>query len=162
MLLIKKLKLQPHSEGGYFREIYKSKIVIPAKDLPPDFSDSRSAMTSGYYLLAGDDFSRFHRLKADELWHHYEGGPLIIYIINSSGELEKHILGMDLKSGENPSVLIEKKQWFAAELKDKDSFVLAGCTVVPGFEYEDLELADRATLIAYYPQHKDIIKRLTL
>ncbi len=118
-------------------------------------------MTSIYYMLEGNDFSRFHRLKADELWHFYDGSPLAIYIINAKGELERHILGNDLQAGELPLVPVKKNQWFAAELIDKNSFILAGCTVAPGFDYDDFELADKVKLIEAYPQHREIIERLT-
>lgn len=158
---IAKLGLIPHEEGGYFIEIYKSKDQV--KPLNPRYgNDIRNAGTSIFYLLEKGNFSAWHILKSDELWHFYDGSSVKIYTITSSGKLITHILG-------NPSyhasaafqIVISAGNWFAAELIDKSSFCLVGCTVAPGFDYQDFKLGDRKNLIAQYLQHKDIIEKFS-
>jgi predicted cupin superfamily sugar epimerase len=156
---INKLNLKPHPEGGYFSEIYKSDICVDKNDLPDEFNDCRSLVTSIYYLLSGNDISRFHRLKSDEIWHYYDGSALLLHIIDEKGNLTKQILGND--KDDNPVIIIKKNQWFAAEIKDKSAFSLTGCTVSPGFDFDDLEFAATEKLIKLYPQHSAVIKRFT-
>ena len=74
---IEKLNFEKHPEGGWFKEVYRSEEVIPKKSLPEYFPGSRNISTSIYYLLEGDDFSAFHRIKSDEIWHYYEGNSAI-------------------------------------------------------------------------------------
>ena len=153
---IKKLDLQPHPEGGYYKEVYRSDEEIVAELLPGNRSGVRSVSTAIYYLLEGGDFSAFHRIKSDEIWHFYDGATLIIYVIDNGGELKEYPLNKD-----NPMQIISKNQWFAAGIKDKNSYALVGCTVAPGFDFEDFEIAERGELITEYPQHSEIIQQLT-
>jgi len=156
---IKKLHLKRHPEGGYYREIYRSGEIILPEHLPDRYKTSRNFSTSIYFLLDGKQFSAFHLLQSDELWHFYDGSDLLIYIINKDGNLFKKKLGKseDAKF----QITIEKHSWFAAEVEDKNSFALFGCTVSPGFEFEDFELGKRKLLIKKYPRHKTIIQRFT-
>jgi predicted cupin superfamily sugar epimerase len=151
--LIKKLGLEKHPEGGYFKETYKSGIItnIAGYDGP------RHAASAIYYMLVGDQFSAFHRIKSDELWHHYAGSPLILYAIDTNGKLSKIKMG----KGGVPQAVIKADTWFAASPNNKNSYCLLGCTVSPGFDYRDWELAKRAELIKLYPQHRALIERYT-
>ncbi len=153
---IQKLELLPHPEGGYYKEIYRSSENIDGKLLPGNREGVRSISTAIYFLLEGNNFSAFHRIKSDEIWHFYDGSELIIYSINESGQLKEYPL-----SKETPMQIIPQNEWFAAELKDKTSFALVGCTVAPGFDFADFEMANAEILIQKFPQYQNIINRLT-
>jgi predicted cupin superfamily sugar epimerase len=159
---IKKLQLKPHPEGGYFKELYRTGEFILPDRLPKRYKSSRTFSTSIYFLLEGNQVSSFHRLKSNELWHFYDGSALIIYTIDEDRGLKKIKLGKNSNEGESFQAQIKHNCWFAAELIDKYSFALVGCTVSPGFEFEDFELGKRDELMKQYPEHKDIIKKLTL
>jgi hypothetical protein len=156
---IKKLGLKKHPEGGYFREIYRSSERILPEHLPKRYKKSRNFSTSIYFLLEGKQFSAFHLLQSDELWHFYSGSTVLLYIINQSGEITTKKVG---RSGNcEPQIIIEKRNWFAAEIEDKKSFSLFGCTVSPGFEFADFELGKRQELNIQFPQQKSLFTRLT-
>jgi predicted cupin superfamily sugar epimerase len=157
---IQKLQLKSHPEGGYYKEIFRAGELILPDHLPKRYKSSRAFSTSIYFLLEGNQFSSFHRLKSDELWHFYDGSTLIIYTIDEKGELKKIKMGKDSNEGEYFQIQIKQSIWFGAELHDRSSFALIGCTVAPGFEFEDFELGKRDKLINLYPQHKNIIKKL--
>lgn len=158
---IEKLNLIEHPEGGYFREIYRSAETIPGEHLPERFTGPRAFSTSIYYLLEGDDFSSFHRLKADEIWNFYAGGSLTIYIINTQGVLSRMFLGSNYDNGEVFQAVVPAGSWFAAQPNHIRSFTLVGCIVAPGFDFADFELGGRGDLIKKFPQHKTIIEKYT-
>lgn len=158
--LIEKLALQPHPEGGYFKETYRSEGHIDA-GLSGIFPEGRSYSTAIYFLLNGTDFSAFHRIQSDELWHFYEGGPLYIFVINGQGALEVVTLGRDIARGEVHQAVVKAGQWFASAPVQQDGFSLVGCTVAPGFDFRDFEMAGRQDLLAAFPQHAAVIERLT-
>jgi 5'-methylthioadenosine/S-adenosylhomocysteine nucleosidase len=160
--LVDQFKLQPHPEGGYYARIYESKINIQSFDSDRYQGETRKAGTAIYYLLRGTDFSAFHILKSDELWHYYKGSAIKIHVINNLGNLSSYLLGDPSQiSGAAFQVNIPSGNWFAAEVVDKKSFCFVGCTVSPGFEFKDFELADRDSLISQFGQHANIIKRFT-
>src|SRR3972149_3402367 len=130
---IKQLQLKKHPEGGYFKEVYRSGEIILPEHLPKRYKQSRNFSTSIYFLLEGRQFSAFHLLQTDELWHFYNGSSVILYIINQNGELTIKKLGRGKDS--ELQLAIEKQNWFAAEVENKKSFSLFGCTVAPGFEF---------------------------
>ncbi len=156
--IIKRLRLKPHKEGGYYKEVYRSNDFCLLKDKKNN-QIKRRFSTSIYYLLNGNDFSAFHKLKSDEIWHFYEGSALIINFFDKNKNLKKIILGE--KGKEHFQCVIKKGTWFSAEVKNKNSFCLVGCTVSPGFEFEDFEMGTYNKLIKIYPAHKKIIKRMT-
>ena len=158
---IKYLELQPHPEGGYFKETYKSEESIPKEGLPDRFRGSRSFGTAIYYLLDGANFSAFHQLKADEIWHFYDGSQLVIHQIDVDGAYSQETLGKDMGNGELPQLLVKAGTWFGAEVVNKSSFALVGCTMAPGFEFADFEMPDRDVLLKRFPQHEKVIMRLT-
>jgi predicted cupin superfamily sugar epimerase len=158
---ISKLNLSPHPEGGYFKEIYRSDENINAKHLPKRYKADRVFSTSIYFLLEKNQVSSLHKIKSDEIWHFYIGSGVKIYVIEKNGKIKEILLGNKLENGELPLVVINKNSWFGAELLDKSSFCLVGCTVSPGFEYNDFELGDREKLLNLFPQHEKIIKKLT-
>ncbi|MDZ7764972.1 MAG: cupin domain-containing protein [Melioribacteraceae bacterium] len=159
--IIEKLSLQPHPEGGYFREVYRSTDEIKKHGLPDRYKTNRNSGTSIYYMLEGEQFSSFHKLKSDETWHFYLGSPIILHLISREGEYSKIVLGQKILEDELHQFTIINGTWFAAEVKDKKSYSLVGCTVYPGFDFEDFEMGDRFELINKFPQHKEIIKDFT-
>ena len=158
---IQKLQLEKHPEGGYFKEIYRSGEIITVDRLPKRYKSGRSFSTSIYFLLEGKQFSSFHRLQSDEVWHFYDGTSVLIYIICPDGKLEEKRVGPNLNEGDNFQLTIKAGNWFAAELTDKNSFALIGCSVSPGFDFDDFELGSRNELIEQFPEHSEIISRLT-
>jgi predicted cupin superfamily sugar epimerase len=158
---IEKLGLIPHPEGGYYRQTYRSELVFPQAALPARFEGSRAASTAIYFLLEGEDFSAFHRLRSDEMWHFYSGGALTVYAIEKDGSCREIQLGSDPGRGQVFQAVVKAGNWFASRLRDPKSFALVGCTVSPGFDFADFELAKREELVRQYPQHRGLIERLT-
>jgi uncharacterized protein len=147
---INHLELQPHPEGGYFKENYRSSEIIPSAALPDRFDGYRSFSTAIFFLLRSEDRSVFHRIKSDEVWHFYQGSTLLIYVLQEN-ELKIHKVGSDLEKGESLQVVIPANCWFGAHVAKENSFALCGCTVAPGFDFRDFEMADRQDLLKKYP-----------
>jgi hypothetical protein len=153
---IQKLNLNTHVEGGAFRETYRSKLKIEQRNLPPDFKGNRYISTAIYFLLKTEQFSAMHKIASDELWHFYAGAPLYIYELNAAGELITHILGNDLEAGQSFQVLIPAGSWFGSRCQTPGAFSLAGCTVAPGFDFEDFELANKQFMKDNFPAHAQL------
>lgn len=158
---IEALKMEPHPEGGWFREVYRADESIPQKCLPDRFSGDRNYCTAIYYLLESGDFSSLHRIQQDELWHFYEGSPLHVEVIDEQGHHHTVRLGRDLQAGQQPMGVVAAGCLFGAAVSEPESFSLVGCTVAPGFDFADFELADREQLLGQMPQHRAVIERLT-
>ena len=158
--LKEKLSLLDHPEGGYYKEIYRSKGIIPNNAIP-EFNGNRNYCTSIYFLLTSDNFSAFHRIKQDEIWNFYEGDSLEVHVIHPTGIYECLRLGLDFESGETPQAVVPAGSWFASTVKKGGAYSLVGCTVAPGFDFEDFELGGRKFLTNLFPVHKEIIKTLT-
>ena len=153
--------MSPHPEGGFFVETYRSVHILPTASLPPAYDAPRSIATAIYFLLESGDFSAFHRLRGDEMWHHYAGSPMTIHIISTDGTLARARLGSDPDEGRSPQALVPAGSWFAVSVDDPSSFALAGCTTAPGFAFADLELGTREGLLGSFPQHREWIERFT-
>ena len=158
---IEKLGLERHPEGGYFRQSYKADLTLEQAALPAGFTGARAASTAIYFLLEGKNFSAFHRLLSDEVWHFYDGSPLVVHVIEPSGKISRILLGRDVDEGQALQAVVKAGSWFASHVADWSSFALVGCTVAPGFEFADFEMARREALVAQYPQHAALIERLT-
>ncbi|HEX6171864.1 MAG TPA: cupin domain-containing protein [Chitinophagaceae bacterium] len=158
--LIQQYNLESHPEGGWYKQTYKSGEQIPADALPERFDANRSFSTAIYFLLEQGDFSAFHRIKSDECWHFYAGGPLLIYIIDQNGKLKIISLGNDFKEGQSFQYVVPANSWFASRPAPGSGYCFVGCTVSPGFEFDDFELASATELTAIYPTHKKIIEQL--
>ncbi len=158
---IKKLNLTKHPEGGYYKEVYKSEGNIEKMALPARYSGERSFATSIYFLLKEDDFSSFHRLQSDEIWHFYIGSTLELHVLGNDGKMNHHLLGQNSEAGENLQFTVPQNHWFGGRLIDKSSFALLGCTLAPGFHFDDFELGTREKMIQEFPQHGQLIKELT-
>jgi predicted cupin superfamily sugar epimerase len=132
--LIAGLGLQPHPEGGFFREIFRSGATVQ----PDDGRPQRAAATSIYFLLTRGGHSRWHRVRSDEVWHLYEGGPLELFVAPPDGtKVERVMLGPALVS-DGPVYTVPAGWWQAA--RPLGPYALAGCTVAPGFEFDDFVL----------------------
>ena len=157
---VKNLNMIEHPEGGFYKEIYTSEENITAKELKVEFEGSRILWTSIYFLLRDGEVSNFHRLKSDEMWYYHSGSPLTIYIITPEGELITEKLGLNIKNGEKPQVLVPKDYIFGSAMNN-EGYALVGCMVSPGFEFRDFELFKRSFLLEKYPQYEDTILKLT-
>ncbi|WP_343305866.1 cupin domain-containing protein [Chitinophaga niabensis] len=149
------LQLTQHVEGGSFRETYRAPLVLQQPAGP------RAASTGIYFLLEDGEFSAFHRIASDEMWHFYDGVTLHIYEIKPNGTLHVHRLGRDITQGEQLQLVIPAGSWFASSVEETGGFALVGCTVAPGFDFADFELAERAALSQLFPQHAGLIGLLT-
>ncbi len=157
---INQLQLLPHPEGGFFKETYRSNESIEKAGLPSRFGGTRNFSTAIYFLLRSEDKSLFHRIKSDELWHFHCGGVLLIYVLTPGG-VEVLKLGNDLEDGQSLQVTIPANCWFGAKVSLPNTYVLSTCTVAPGFDFNDFELADRKTLLKDFPNQRELITDLT-
>jgi predicted cupin superfamily sugar epimerase len=146
--LIRDLDLQPHPEGGYFKETYRAARFLEGT--------ARSVCTAIYYLLGEGQRSRLHRIDADELWHFYRGDPLIIVELHP-GEGPR----LTELSHQHPQHLVSAGTWFGALPASRSKWSLVGCTVSPGFEFSTFELGERGTLEAAFPLALEMISRLS-
>lgn len=155
------LGLTPHPEGGHFRETYRAAQGIPEPALPARYGGPRPASTAIYFLLRAGEVSALHRIKSDELWHFYAGGPLVVSLIDPGGTRHDLTLGPNPAEGQQFQATVPAGAWFGAALRPGAAYGLVGCTVAPGFEFADFELADRRALLRRYPQHAALIEDLT-
>ena len=158
---IEGLGLQRHPEGGYFRESYRCEEILTKDRLPGRFRGDRAFSTAIYFLLNANDFSAFHRIKQDEGWHFYDGSGLTIHVIDPEGSYLSIKLGKNLAEGELPQAVVKAGWLFGATVNDTRSYSLVGCTVAPGFDFADFEMPGREELCRQYPQHRQLIERLT-
>jgi len=156
--LVEHYGLQPHPEGGFYAESYRAASQVEAEH------GTRCASTVIYFLITPGSVSRLHRLAhTDEGWHFYLGSPMTVLEISPEGTLTKTTLGQDVLAGQSVQHVVKKGTWFGSYPNDaaEGSYSLVGCTVAPGFEFADFELASRATLSAECPQHAAEIEKLT-
>ena len=150
LTLISQLNLIPHPEGGWYRETYRASVKDDAE---------RAASTMIYFLLVSGVTSQFHRIDADEGWHHYEGDTVRVHTLSEEGYRAYNVGQLNEKV--SPQAIVPRGLWFGAELVDEAKhYALVGCTVSPGFEFSHFELADPETLSSEYPQQRELIYRL--
>jgi predicted cupin superfamily sugar epimerase len=154
--VIAALELTPHPEGGFFRETFRAHAVIEA----PFGKLPRAASTAIYFLLRAGDFSAFHVVRSDEVWHHYLGASLELHTIEATGQYERVELGPDLMNGEVPQWVVPAGTFQAARVIG-EGFGLVGCTVAPGFDFADFSMPPRAELLARFPNLEDVIASFT-
>ncbi len=151
---IKHLNLQPHPEGGYYKEVFRSEQEV----LRAGSEAIKQACTSIYYLLEGEDFSGFHRIASDELWYFHKGAPLLIHVIDAHGGYTQIELSDELSG--SLSAVVKAGLWFASEIPSKEGFALVSCAVAPGFEFSEFEMEDKDAMVDLYPQHGELLNRL--
>jgi predicted cupin superfamily sugar epimerase len=147
--VVRLLGLAPHPEGGFYRETFRAARKV----------GDRHASTAIYFLLPAKAFSAFHRVESDEAWHHYQGDPIDLHLIEG-GAYTRVRLGRDLTAGERPQHVVRGGVWQAAA-PIGDRWSLCGCTVAPGFDFADFEMPPRATLVALFPQHRALVETWT-
>ncbi|SDW42428.1 hypothetical protein SAMN05421781_1369 [Marinococcus luteus] len=154
---ITQLQLEPHPEGGFFRQTMKSDETVTTAD-----GRSRAQYTSIHFLVRSGEPSRLHRLESDEMWYYHTGAPLDVHMIHpESGQHEIMTLGPNPSNGEVLQGVVPKGAIFGAEVRAPEQFALVSCVVVPGFDFADFELLAHNELTAAYPEHREVIERLT-
>ncbi|MDL2296675.1 cupin domain-containing protein [Bacteroidales bacterium OttesenSCG-928-B11] len=155
--IIKSLALQPHPEGGYYRETYRAVKTI---DIVDPSQERRNIATSIYYLLTDQDHSNFHKIASDEVWYFHQGNTIELVMIKDR-VLSVKLVGNQIDRNEHPQVVIPAGTWFAAGIKGRKGYALSSCSVSPGFDFRDFEMATRKELIAQYPYLENEIIRFT-
>lgn len=150
--LIDQLDLLPHPEGGFYRETYRSETTLNGTD--------RQLMTSIYFLLTGQNFSHFHRITSDETWYFHEGNTLLVHTIEGDTHTAHH-LGLANEVGNQPFLIVKGGTIFGSEVKDREGYALVSCAVAPGFDFADFELFTASDLLPRFPQHQEIILKMT-
>lgn len=158
--LIELHSLKPHPEGGYFRETYRSAGEIPTEHLP-EHGGARNHSTAIYFLLPEGTKSVLHRIKSDEVWHFYLGGPLTLIQIAPDGTVEEVVLGQDVQAGQKVQHVVPAGYWFGAYPCAGSAYSFVGCTVAPGFDFADFEMGNRDELLKLFPLAGVIIRALT-
>ncbi len=155
---VKLLELNPHPEGGWYKEMYRSAGKHSGDG---EFPEGRDFATSIYFLIEKNNFSAFHKIKSDETWHFYAGDALEVIEIDPFGSIKKTIVGKDIQNGHLLQYTVPAGYWFASRVYDEGAFSLVGCTVAPGFDFRDFEMAAREHLVKRFPEHTNIINELT-
>jgi len=154
--IVRLLGLQPHPEGGFYRETFRSDAHVATGD----DRGERAASTAIYFLLPAGTFSALHRVRSDEAWHHYDGDPVELHTIDASGAHAVARLGRNWDAGERPQLVVPAGVWQAATSAGR-AWSLCGCTVAPGFDFADFEMPSRGELVALFPQQRELIERLS-
>ncbi len=158
--LVDRLHMQPHPEGGFFVETYRAKKLIPHAALPDGFHGDRNSSTAIYYLLPSGAKSKLHRLATDEIFHFYLGDPMTVVQIAPNGRVTETVLGHDILGGQTLQHVIPQGDWFGGFCNPASRFSLVGCTVAPGFDFADFEMADREQMLREFPHAHAVIERL--
>jgi predicted cupin superfamily sugar epimerase len=155
--LIEFYQLIPHPEGGYFKETYRSAELLNQSSLPTRFLGQRHFSTAIYFLLVKDSFSAFHKILSDECWHFYTGDSVDLHVLHPNGRYELIKLGKDYEIGEQFQAVVPAGAWFASSTSGEYSLV--GCTVSPGFDFNDFVLAKAVDLVNQFPDHANLIQQ---
>jgi uncharacterized protein len=157
------LGLTPHPrEGGFYIRTYESGEILPASVFPDGrYSGARHASTAIYYLLEPKTFSEMHRLRSDEIFHFYAGNSVEMLQLYADGKGASIRIGTNLSVGERPQVVVPCGVWQGSRLVSGGEWALLGCTVSPGFDFEDYEAESREILCAGWPEFRPIIEALT-
>ena len=153
--LVDQLQLQPHIEGGFYRETYRSKESINNAQ-----GQIRHLSTLIYFLLPSGRYSKFHKIASDEIWLYQQGAPVAIHLLLEDGTHKIEVLGQDINNGEQLQVIIPAGTLFGAEVVGENTFALSACMVSPGFDFADFQLMEKDELIEMFPQHTSIINHI--
>jgi hypothetical protein len=157
--IIRRLGLLPHPEGGHYVEVFRARLQVRSA-----VHDSvRRASTAIYFLLRAGEFSAWHRVRCDEAWHFYRGDPLELFTLDAEAGLRRAVLGPDLERGERPLFVVGAGLLQAARVTPggRSGYALMGCTVAPGFEFDDFELPPRSELLERFPEHAAVLGELS-
>ena len=153
--LVDQLQLQPHIEGGFYRETYRSKETINTSQ-----GQERHLSTLIYFLLPSGRYSKFHKIASDEIWLYQQGAPVAIHLLLEDGTHKIEVLGQDINNGQQLQVIIPAGTLFGAEVVGENTFALSACMVSPGFDFADFQLMEKDELIEMFPQHASIINHI--
>lgn len=160
-VLIDKMNLIQHPEGGYYRRNWQSLFLGDIKDSNEKvIFPQRKIGSSIIYLLPSVEVATWHRVNCDEMWHFYSGSPLKLTLMSKTKGLESFTLGPDVLNGQNVQIIVPRLTWFCGEVLSSDSYTLCGCTLWPSFSYTDFEIAERSKLLDEYPEFSDAINRI--
>jgi predicted cupin superfamily sugar epimerase len=148
-------------EGGYYRETFVSEATVATAAGPAGGPGDRRAGSAIYYLLTAESFSALHRLRSPEIFHFYLGDAVEMLLIPPHGDARQLRIGIDLRAGERPQLLVPAGVWQGSRVVDGGSWALLGTTMSPGYDAQDFELGAREALIAAFPHLRDEIARLT-
>lgn len=155
--LIKRYNMMEHPEGGFFVETFRSEAQVTTPSGP------RSASTAIYFLVSGDNISRLHRIKSDEVWHFYLGGSITVVELDPVAKQAKLTeLGPDVAAGQLLQHVVKANTWFGSYPTRAEDFCFVGCTVAPGFDFADFEMGSRSALLAEFPEAADVIEKMTV
>eukprot|EP00127_Corallochytrium_limacisporum_P006501 Clim_evm32s229 gene=Clim_evmTU32s229 len=160
--IVERLGMDPHPEGGYYLETYRSTEQIDERALPGRFMGARAFSTATYVFLPQGTPFMLHKLPSDEMWHFYGGSPLTIVEMHAATGVKVTALGSDLLNGQSPQYVVSAGTWFGAIADEGDALV--GCTMSPGFDLTDYQTADREYMMQYmsaHPAAPRFIKQLT-
>ncbi|MDE2482462.1 MAG: cupin domain-containing protein [bacterium] len=156
--IVEELGLQPHPEGGFFAETYRSDEQVENIER---YAGPRALSTAIYFLLTAWSPSRLHRVKSDEIWHFYAGDPLEMLQLHDDGSAEQIVIGSDVAHGQRPQVLVPRGSWQGVRVMPGGNYGLVGATVAPGFDFADFEMGERESLAHAYPMHAALIEVLS-
>jgi len=159
--IITQLELAPHPEGGFYKETYRSEGFVKKDSLSEVYSDRRNYSTCIYFVITSESFSAFHKIHQEEIWHFYLGSSITIHLISPEEEYSSITLGNDILNGEVPQYIVKGEWWFAVTVNEEKSYALTGCTVAPGFDFDDFILPSRKELIDIFPHLSKEITQLT-
>lgn len=156
--VIQELGLSPHPEGGHYAEVFRASLEVQSRA----HQGARRASTAIYFLLRAGELSALHRVRSDEAWHFYRGDPLELFTLDERG-LTRALLGPEIEAGQRPLWLVRAGLLQAARVVPggRSGYTLVGCTVAPGFEFDDFELPRRSELVLRFPEHAPLIRELT-
>jgi predicted cupin superfamily sugar epimerase len=159
--VIAKFDLVPHPEGGFYKETYRSEGFVKKNSLSGVYSGERNYSTCIYFVITSASFSAFHKIHQEEIWHFYLGSSITIHLISPEGEYSVVVLGNNIINGEIPQYVVKGEWWFAVTVNEDDSYALTGCTVAPGFNFDDFILPSQKELIDLFPHLTQEISKLT-
>ena len=149
-------------EGGWYVRTWESEELVAASCFEDGrYDGARRTSTAIYYLLEPETFSEMHVLKSDEIFHHYMGGAVEMLQLFEDGNSSRVVIGKDLEAGERPQCVVRTGVWQGSRLLKAEGWALLGCTVSPGFEFEDYEDASAEELVAKWPGEAEMIRALT-
>ncbi len=152
---VNQLDLLPHPEGGYYKETYRCADTLTVH------TEQRNISTAIYFLLEGSQKSHFHRIQSDELWFYHSGNTLEIIVLDEIG-IHTILLGNNPDKGESLQAIIPAGKWFGSRVKNQEGYALVSCTVAPGFDFHDFELANAAALSKQFPEHRELIQEMSI
>ena len=150
-VLIDKLELLHHPEGGFYKETYRSEKTV----------GDRNLQTAIYFLITSNNISRFHRIKSDEIWFYHAGSALSVHTLSKEKGHQIQKVGLDLAKGEVPQFLVQAETIFGSSLDEDNTFSLVSCTVTPGFDFADFELFTTEQLLLEFHDFEAIIRKMT-